>query len=253
MSISIPKRLLTRLGIGLTFLLLLFVGGFVLWAQTPLGPMPEALTALTSDSTVRVSTRPYMVFEPQATEPTLGLILYPGGRVDPRSYAPLAHQIAAQGYLVIIPPMPLNLAVFNPNAAAEIMAAYPQTLRWVIGGHSLGGAMAANYVFTHPEDTRIVGLLLWASYPAENNPLRERNLPVLSIYGTADMGRAAIEASPSRLPSATRWVIIEGGNHAQFGWYGPQPGDGTATLSREAQQMQILEATLEFLHTLERP
>lgn len=247
------KRLWSRLGISLALLFILLVGGFVLWAETPLGPMPEALRALTDDDAVRVTTRPYLVFEPLAVSPSLGVILYPGGRVAPRSYAPLARQIAAEGYLVVIPPMPLNLAVFNPSAATQVMDAYPQVSRWVIGGHSLGGAMAANYIYSHPEDKRIAGLLLWASYPAENNPLHNRDLPALSIYGTADMGREAIEASPARLPSTTRWVVIEGGNHAQFGWYGTQPGDGMASLSREAQQAQILAATLEFLRALERP
>lgn len=247
------KRLWSRLGIGLALLFILPIGGFVLWAETPLGPMPEALRALTDDAAVGVTTRPYLVFDPLAVSPSLGVILYPGGRVDPRSYAPLAHQIAAEGYRVIIPPMPLNLAVFSPNAAAQVMDAYPQASRWVIGGHSLGGAMAANYIYNHPEDKRIVGLLLWASYPAENNPLHNRDLPVLSIYGTADMGREAIEASLARLPSTTRWVVIEGGNHAQFGWYGSQPGDGVASLSREAQQAQILAETLEFLRALEQP
>lgn len=112
------KRLWSRLGISLALLFILLIGGFVLWAETPLGPMPEALRALTDDDTVRVTTHPYLVFEPLTVSPSLGVILYPGGRVDPRSYAPLARQIAAEGYLVVIPPMPLNLAVFNPNAAA---------------------------------------------------------------------------------------------------------------------------------------
>ena len=248
------KRTLKRLGIALAIILLLLTIGFVIWAETPLGPLPEALTAFQSDAQVQVTTRRHLAFEPAATASTLGVILYPGGRVDARSYAPLARQIAAQGYLVIIPPMPLNLAVFNPNAAEQVMAEYPPITRWVIGGHSLGGAMAANYVFTHPDEDRVAGLLLWASYPAENNSLDNRgDLPVLSIYGTEDPARKGIAASNVRLPAQTRWGIIQGGNHAQFGWYGPQPGDGIASISREEEQAQILEATLDFLRALEQP
>jgi pimeloyl-ACP methyl ester carboxylesterase len=93
----------------------------------------------------------------------------------------------------------------------------------------------------------VAGLVLWASYPPENNPLNDRDLPVLSIYGTKDMGLEGIEANRGLLPPDTQWVVMEGGNHAQFGWYGPQPGDGEATISREAQQARIVEATVAFL------
>ena len=108
--------------------------------------------------------------------------------------------------------------------------------------------MAANYAFNHPQVVN--GLLLWASYPAQSNPLNDFHQPVLSIYGTMDMGLAGILASQELLPQQTQWVVIEGGNHAQFGWYGIQPGDGEASISRQAQQEQILEATLQFLATL---
>ncbi len=237
-------KILKRLGLAVLILLVLAVGGFVIWAEMPLGPMPEALTALQSDVQVEVNTAPWLTFTP-AAQATTGLILYPGGRVDARSYAPLAHQIAAAGYLVIIPPMPLNLAVFAPGRAADVMAAHPEIQRWVIGGHSLGGSMAANFVFKNPG--LMAGLVLWASYPAGNNPLTEFDLPILSIYGTEDMGLDGIEASRPLLPAQTQWVVMDGGNHAQFGWYGLQPGDGTATITREDEQAQILAATLTSL------
>jgi pimeloyl-ACP methyl ester carboxylesterase len=98
-----------------------------------------------------------------------------------------------------------------------------------------------------PMPEAVAGLVLWASYPPENNPLNDRDLPVLSIYGTKDMGLEGIEANRGLLPPDTQWVVMEGGNHAQFGWYGPQPGDGEATISREAQQARIVEATVAFL------
>jgi pimeloyl-ACP methyl ester carboxylesterase len=146
--------------------------------------------------------------------------------------------------------MPFNLAVFKPAAADAVIAAHPAITNWVIGGHSLGGAMAANYVYTHPD--AVQGLALWAGYPAGNNGLADRQLPVVSIYGTNDglASRVEVDASRALLPVDTRYVPIEGGNHAQMGWYGPQPGDGTATISREDQQQQVVAATEELLSTV---
>jgi pimeloyl-ACP methyl ester carboxylesterase len=228
----------------------LALGGFVIWAQTTPAPMPQALSALESDSLVQVTTDRWLIFSPVSQAPSTGLILYPGGRVNPRSYAPTARAIAEEGYLVIIVPMPLNLAVFASNAAAEVIVAYPEISHWAMGGHSLGGAMAARFAYGHP--TEVQGLLLWAAYPDGSNDLSGRQLPVTSIYGTLD-GLATTEkiaASRALLPATTEWVAIEGGNHAQFGWYGPQSGDNPATISREEQQRQIVEATLELLVSL---
>jgi pimeloyl-ACP methyl ester carboxylesterase len=184
-------------------------------------------------------------------DPAVGLILYPGGRVDPRAYAPPARAIAAGGYLVVIVPMPLNLAVFGPNRAAEVMDTFPGIELWAIGGHSLGGAMAAR--FAYRQSSAVHGLVLWASYPAASDDLSARELAVVSIYGTRD-GLATgekIAASRPLLPAETCWVAIVGGNHAQFGWYGPQSADNPATISREAQQQEVIAATLALLTDLE--
>jgi pimeloyl-ACP methyl ester carboxylesterase len=170
--------------------------------------------------------------------------------VDYRAYAPAAHQIAAQGYLVVIVHMPLNLAVTDAGAAADVIAAYPAIKHWAVGGHSLGGSMAANFAHSHPD--AISGLVLWASYPAGSDNLSASGLKVLSISGTLDglSTPAKIAASHALLPADTVWVPIEGGDHAQFGWYGPQSGDNPATISREEQQAQIVQATAEFLTQL---
>ena len=244
------KRLVLRILAILLALLFLAVIGFVIWAETPLGPMPEALAALETDETVRVETEPWLIFSPQGELPTSGVILYPGGRVDERSYAPAARALAEEGFLAVITPMPLNLAVFAPDEAAEVMAAYPGIETWIVGGHSLGGAMAAGYAEANADVTD--GLVLWASYPP-NDSLATRQVPaIISIYGTNDGVSTLedIEASRADLPAATRWVEIVGGNHAQFGWYGEQPGDGVAAISREEQQERIVTATAEFLEKL---
>jgi len=227
------------------------LSGFVLWANTTPAPMPEAQAALQSDAQVEVETQPWLVFRPADKAPTTGLIFYPGGRVDPSSYAPAARAIAAEGYLVVIPSMPLNLAVMAPGTASEVMTAFPEIDQWAVGGHSLGGSMAANFAKKHPE--AVDGLVLWASYPASSDNLSSSAVKVTSIFGTRD-GLATgekIEASRPLLPADTTWVAIEGGDHAQFGWYGPQSGDNPATISREEQQQQTIKATLQLLDKIQ--
>lgn len=235
---------------GLFLAIVLALAGFGIWASSTPSPMPEALEALRSDNQVLVQTEAWLVFLPAGQEPVAGLILYPGGRVDPRSYAPQARALAAQGTLVVIPPMPLNLAVFAPDRAAEVIAAFPRVAHWAIGGHSLGGAMAARFAYGHPGVVQ--GLVLWAAYPAASDDLSDSGLAVVSIFGTQD-GLATgdkIEASRALLPLDTTWVAIQGGNHAQFGWYGPQSGDNPAAISREAQQTEIVAATAGLLSGL---
>jgi len=235
--------------ISVVVILVLAAGGFVIWGSTPLQPMPEALTALQSDAQVKVETGAWYVFRPAASEPTTGLIFYPGGHVDPRAYAPTARAMAAQGYLVVIVPMPLNLAVFGVEKASGVMAAFPSIKRWAVGGHSLGGSMAASYVHRHPQ--AVQGLMLWASYPADSDSLASSSLMVTSIYGTQDGQVDKLEKSGTLLPIGTVWVRIEGGNHGQFGWYGLQPGDGQATISRAAQQEQVAQATVQLLKEIQ--
>ena len=241
-----------RLWWALPVLLILAGLVFTLWASAASEPMPEALAALESDERVLVETAPWLVFWPVDQEPTTGLILYPGGRVDPRAYAPAARALAEEGHLVVIVPMPLNLAFFAPGRAADVMTAFPGVENWAVGGHSLGGAMAASYAHSNPE--AVHGLVLWASYPAGSDDLSGYQLAVSSIYGTQD-GLATgdeIAASRSLLPPDAQWTAIEGGNHAQFGWYGPQSGDNVATISREEQQAQIVAATLQLLLQMEQ-
>ncbi len=246
-----------RKGIRIALVLIgivLIVGaaGFIVWAETPARAMPEVLAALQSDPEVMVDQDGrWIVFTPADSQPTTGLIFYPGGRVDPRAYAPAARQIAAEGYLVAIVPMPLNLAVFGADAAADVMEAYPEIENWAVGGHSLGGAMAASFAKDHGDE--ISGLALWAAYPASSDDLSATGLDVASVYGTLD-GLATgekIEASRALLPADTTWAPIAGGNHAQFGWYGDQAGDNPAEISRIEQQNQIVKATLALLKRIE--
>lgn len=232
-------------------ILLLGVSFFFIWALTPLGPEPEAVAAMQSDDQVTVTDKPWLIFQPVNKNPISGFIFYPGGRVDPVSYAPLARDIAENGYLAVIAPMPLNLAVFDPNRAAEIIDAYPQISNWVISGHSLGGAMAANFVFKNPD--AVDGLAFLAAYPASSNDLSSIDISVLSIFGSNDgiADPATINNSRPLLPDQTIWKEIIGGNHAQFGWYGEQPGDNPAQISHDEQQAITTNTILELISNIE--
>lgn len=244
------KRVRRYLWVIPALFILAFVGGFV-WLATPVGAsMPQAVSAMKSDNLVQVTQDNYLVFSPVGESPTVGFIIYPGAKVPPEAYAPTAHAIASDGYLVVIVPMPLNFAIFNISAADGVMAEFPNIETWAIGGHSLGGAMSAWYAYDNP--TKVDGLVLWASYPDSSKSLANTDLKIVSIYGEFD-GLATPEKvaeSEQYLPSTTTFVEIEGGNHANFGWYGDQPGDKSATISRESQTAQIVKATVALLAQL---
>jgi len=159
----------------------------------------------------------------------------------------LARAIATEGYLVVVPEMPLNIAAFRPNAADGIIAHYPDIDRWTIGGHSVGGVMAAQYTSKHSE--KADGLVLWAGYPAGNADLSSSDQKVTLIYGSLDP-QATMEGVEQRkhlLPADTTYVRIDGGDHHQFGSYEIDPEDHHATIDRVSQQQQIIEATLDLL------
>jgi hypothetical protein len=238
-----------RLFLVVVILLVLGVVGFVVWAETPSAPMDEAQTALQSDAQVEVSTNQWIVFQPSNRQPTTGFIFYPGGRVDARAYAPQLHAIAEHGYLAVIVPMPLNLAIFGVNQASDVIKAFPKIKHWAIGGHSLGGSMAARFVQSNP--TAVEGLVFWASYP--DIDLSALPIAVTSISGTKD-GLSTpdkITGSAHFLPADTTYVVIDGGDHAQFGWYGPQAGDNPAAISRTDQQTKTVQATVDLLAKLD--
>jgi dienelactone hydrolase len=208
-----------------------------------------ALDYLQSSANVIVDDTGWVTFSPAGQPTATGFIFYPGGNVSYEAYAPTLNKIAAQGFFVIDVPMPLNLALFGTQKAAEVIAAYPNIEHWVIGGHSLGGAMAARFVSENPG--MVEGVAFWAAYPAENDSLRDTGVRALSIFGTMD-GLAdlqKIENSIPLLPADTIWAAIEGGNHAQFGYYGEQNGDNPAEITREAQQAEIIAVMVNFLQT----
>ena len=177
--------------------------------------------------------------------PVAGLIFYPGGKVEYTAYAPLLRACAEQGILCALVQMPGNLAVLDANAADGLQQEHPEVTTWYIAGHSLGGAMAANYAAAHDED--FDGLILLAAYSTKD--LTGTTLRVLSVYGSEDgvMNRESYEKNRANLPADTTEVVLDGGCHAQFGSYGPQDGEGIPTISGEEQIWQTVEAIAAFV------
>ena len=170
------------------------------------------------------------------------IIFYPGAKVETTAYAPLLKQIASQEADVFLVEMPLHMAFFGLNKADKIRASYHYQ-NWYMSGHSLGAAMAARYSAGHLKDYR--GLIMLAGYPTKD--LHAANFSVLSIYGSKDGNTKMLQKNPQYLPNDYTKQVIKGGNHAQFGNYGRQTGDGQATISRKSQQQATVQAVRQYL------
>ena len=175
-----------------------------------------------------------------AKDASVGFIFYPGGKVESLAYVPLMRALTEKGFLCVLVEMPFHLAVFDANAAEGIPQQYPEIERWYIGGHSLGGSMAAAYVAKCPD--AFEGLVLLGSYSTAD--LTETDLQVLSVYGSEDqvLNRENYEENKGNLPKDFEEVILEGGCHANFGMYGAQKGDGTPAITREEQLLLTADA-----------
>ena len=242
------KRIIKFAIIGFITLIIIGVLGLVVWSKT--GTYPArivALSALESTDRVTITQDKWIVFEP-AEETEIGLIFYPGGLVEPTAYAPVLHQIAEKGILVIIPPMPLNLAIFNTGAADPVIDAYPDITTWILAGHSLGGASAA--IFAENDPNRIDAIALWDSYPPNSADLSDNSISAISIFGTTNNFPNTENFNDKKhlLPADTIFIGIEGANHAQFGDYGPQRGDVVASMSLSEQHERVAEIMLDLIN-----
>ncbi len=225
----------TFLAIGL--LLLAVLAGFYVWTQQtyePSAKLVELVDEVKADDG-------WVVYEPEGTSKA-GIVLYPGAKVEPEAYAYLAQQWSEAGYIVGIPHMPLNLAFTGVGKAEEMMKRYPSVEKWYVGGHSLGGVAAAS--FAHDNLDEVDGLFFLGSYPGGGDDFSKKDLPVLSIFAENDglTSSENIEESKALLPDDAVFYEIDGGNHAQFGMYGPQKGDNKAELPVKEQQDQIVDA-----------
>lgn len=174
-----------------------------------------------------------------------GFIFYPGGKVEYTAYEPLMKSLASEGILCVLIKMPFYLAVLDVDAADGIQSHFPEVENWYIGGHSLGGSMAASYLEENVKDYK--GLILLGSYSVAD--LSSEPIEVLSVYGSEDkvLNYKNYEEDKSNLPKNMKEVVIEGGCHAYFGMYGEQEGDGEPTISNEEQIEITTESISDFV------
>lgn len=235
-----PKKRLWKIILGVICAVVL-VGaiGFTIYVNDYYAGDETAEAALESTETVAVEhlSNGDIAFIPD--DPKAGVVFYPGGKVQAEAYAPLLQDLAEKGFLCVLVPMPFNLAVFNVNGADGIQDLYPQIDKWILMGHSLGGSMAASYASAH--DGQWAGLVLLGSYTTSD--LADNNIEVLRIYGSNDqvMNRDAYKQNAVNVRDGSLECIIDGGNHAQFGSYGAQSGDGDATIPVHEQQQETAE------------
>ena len=223
----------------------------------PFAAVQPALAAMGSDADVTVTeTATSIVLAP--TTPVgasggPGIFFQPGARVDARAYAAVLRPLALAGHPVVIAKQPLGIAFLALPAFDAVRSDHPEVTRWVVGGHSLGGTVAVIQADDTDADPTApaVGLLLYASYPA-GDVSRSLTTAVESVSGSLDglATPAKISASRPELPPGAMFTVIDGGTHAQFGSYGLQPGDGTATISDEEARRLISAASLRFVESL---
>ena len=230
-------------GITLLIILVTLVGAFCFYISDYSKAQEEAITAMENSSITVIKFDNGVAFGD--TNAQSGFIFYPGGKVEYSAYAPLLQKIAGPDVFCILVKMPFNLAVFDSDAAADIMPMFPEIKHWFIGGHSLGGAMAADYASKNSEE--FDGLILLGAYSATD--LASSKLAVISVYGSEDtvLNLESFDKGRDFMPTDYKEIFIEGGNHAQFGDYGLQKGDGVALITADKQREITSAAINEFI------
>lgn len=228
------KRAGIIISVSLGALIVFLVVAFFAYVSDYRHADERALSLLVSSAAIRQEDNLTILAPDKQNDTGAGLIFYPGGKVEDIAYLPLLERLRAGGITVVLVKMPFHLAVFDINAADEVYDALPGVSRWYIAGHSLGGAMASSYV--EGNENKLSGLILLGAYPVNDSAI-----PTMCIYGSED-----IMLDKTKLAGVANVLKIEGGNHAQFGNYGVQEGDGVPAISRETQQQIAAEAMLAF-------
>ena len=226
-----------RLKIALiTMISLVFLSAvaFFIYASDYYKADDVAIAVMQREATIRVQDN--LIILLPTTPSDTALIFYPGAKVESFAYLPILEKIKqSSGITCILVRMPFNMAIFDANAADKIIDQFPDIKNWYIGGHSMGGAMASHYASKHQHKVKgliLLGAYIYGNYPVENS---------MTVYGTFNTSVA------EKIKYNDNIVVIEGGNHAQFGNYGKQKGDPDATISSEEQQNITVETIREFL------
>jgi hypothetical protein len=236
-----------RIGGWVLAVLLVLVLVILVWAHIVMpGTRSAALTVWRDD---RVSVRDAgdsVVMTPTGTPDGVGVVFVPGAKVDPYAYMASFRQVVADGTTVVITKPTLNLAFFDTRALSVFQAHAPEIRTWAVGGHSLGGVRACQLA----DDPDVAGLLLFGSYCA--NDLSDSDLDVLSVSGSRDglSTPEKVAAARGELPADATMTQVTGANHADFGAYGAQPGDLTATISRDEARRAITAAVESWVRDL---
>jgi pimeloyl-ACP methyl ester carboxylesterase len=244
------RRRVRAIGLGALAALALVVLGFLIWANTPYRAERGPVIEVWANGDVEVQYLDEGILMTPAADaidlpasPT-GLVFVPGARVEAHAYMlQLSGAVDEHGMTVLITEPTLNLAFFDTRSLAQFTTAAPEVDRWFVGGHSLGGVRACLMT----PGAEVEGLVLFGSYCA--NDLSDSGLEVLSIAGENDAlsTPAIIDQNAGMLPADTRFVTIAGANHASFGDYGPQSGDGERTITSAQMRAELTALLGELL------
>lgn len=214
--------------------ILLAIGGFLIYASDYYPADEIAIQIMQQQDRVEIYENLTIVSPPEKSD--VGFIFYPGAKVENIAYLPLLEKLTENGITCVLVKMPLNMAIFDADAAEEVFDKLPEIKNWYIGGHSMGGAMASDYASKNRDKVKglvLLGAYIYGDYPPDQT---------LTIYGTYNSDLEKY------IDYTENIVEIEGGNHAQFGNYGQQKGDPVATITSEEQQDIAVEAIIEFMN-----
>ncbi|MCF7931481.1 MAG: alpha/beta hydrolase [Acholeplasmataceae bacterium] len=236
------NKIIKRILLTIILIIVVLISGLAIYSSGSYQALPEMNDAIETLnlSQVTYSEKTFYI-KYQVDDPILNIVFVPGGLVSPDSYKYLAASLAKEGYNVTIVKVIFNLAILTPNAARKYL---DPNMDNVIIGHSLGGVVASMVASNNELISKIV---LLGSYPIRDISSQQ------SLFITAEhdiaMDLDAFNDSLKYVNSENMIFNIDGGNHAQFGWYGPQKGDGEAEISTLEEQNIVINKILEFLIT----